>query len=116
MKPKNLLAKSKVLVVGAGGLGVPVLQYLAAAGVGKLGIADGDKVEISNLQRQVLYNETELGKNKAQVAKEKITKLNSTIELEVYDFFIDTLSIFKIITDYDVVVGLHRSFFDSDIY
>ena len=101
---QNLLAKSKVLVVGAGGLGVPVLQYLAAAGVGKLGIADGDKVEISNLQRQVLYNETELGKNKAQVAKEKITKLNSTIELEVYDFFIDTLSIFKIITDYDVVV------------
>ena len=101
---QNLLAKSKVLVVGAGGLGVPVLQYLAAAGVGKLGIADGDIVEISNLQRQVLYNETELGKNKAQVAKEKITKLNSTIELEVYDFFIDTLSIFKIITDYDVVV------------
>ena len=101
---QNLLAKSKVLVVGAGGLGVPVLQHLAAAGVGKLGIADGDIVEISNLQRQVLYNETELGKNKAQVAKEKITKLNSTIELEVYDFFIDTLSIFKIITDYDVVV------------
>ena len=101
---QNLLAKSKVLVVGAGGLGVPVLQYLAAAGVGKLGIADGDVVEVSNLQRQVLYNETELGKNKAQVAKEKIAKLNSTIELEVYDFFIDTLSIFKIITDYDVVV------------
>jgi len=69
---QNLLAKSKVLVVGAGGLGVPVLQYLAAAGVGKLGIADGDIVEISNLQRQVLYTEAEVGRNKAQVAKEKI--------------------------------------------
>ncbi len=101
---QNLLSKSKVLVVGAGGLGVPVLQYLAAAGVGKLGIADGDIVEISNLQRQVLYNETEIGENKAQIAKEKIAKLNSEIELKVYDFFIDTLSIFKIITDYDVVV------------
>ena len=107
---QNLLAKSKVLVVGAGGLGVPVLQYLAAAGVGTLGIADGDVVEVSNLQRQVLYNETELGKNKAQVAKEKIAKLNSTIELEVYDFFIDTLSIFKIITDYDVVVDCTDQF------
>ena len=79
------MAKSKVLVVGTGGLGVPVLQYLAA-GVGKIGIADGDIVEISNLQRQVLYTEAEVGRNKAQVAKEKITKLNSTIELEVYDF------------------------------
>ena len=107
---QNLLAKSKVLVVGAGGLGVPVLQYLAAAGVGKLGIADGDIVEISNLQRQVLYTEAEVGRNKAQVAKEKITKLNSTIELEVYDFFIDQYSVFDLIEQYDIVVDCTDQF------
>lgn len=101
---QNQLAKSRVLVVGAGGLGVPVLQYLAAAGVGKLGIADGDVVEMSNLQRQILYNETELCKNKAQIAKEKLAKLNSEIKLKVYDFFIDQLSVFNIIEHYDVVV------------
>ena len=77
---QNLLAKSKVLVVGAGGLGVPVLQYLAAAGVGKLGIADGDVVEVSNLQRQVLYNETELGKNKARLILLNKSDLNSKID------------------------------------
>lgn len=98
------LLNSKVLVVGAGGLGIPVLQYLAAAGVGKLGIADGDVIEISNLQRQVLYNETEIGKNKARTAGEKIAKLNSAIKLEVYDYFIDQASVFNIIEGYDVVV------------
>ncbi|AYO58542.1 hypothetical protein CO230_10705 [Chryseobacterium sp. 6424] len=98
------LLNSKVLVVGAGGLGIPVLQYLAAAGVGKLGIADGDVIEISNLQRQVLYNETEIGKNKARTAGEKIAKLNSAIKLEVYDYFIDQASVFTLIEGYDVVV------------
>src|ERR1019366_8366867 len=67
---------AKVLVIGAGGLGCPVLQYLAAAGVGALGIVDGDNVEMSNLQRQVLYSAEDIGQNKAVVAERKLRALN----------------------------------------
>lgn len=101
---QNLLANSKVLVVGAGGLGIPVLQYLVSAGVGELGIADGDAIEISNLQRQVIYSEAEIGYNKAKIAKEKLSNLNSEVIIEFYDFFINQHSVFNIIEKYDVVV------------
>lgn len=101
---QNQLIKSKVLVIGAGGLGVPVLQYLAAAGIGELGICDGDLLEISNLQRQVLYSEAEIGKSKAQIAKEKIEKLNSEIRLNVHEFFLDPQTVFDCIEQYDIVV------------
>lgn len=104
VEAQQKLSESKVLVVGAGGLGVPVLQYLAAAGIGKLGIADGDAIEISNLQRQVLYSESEIGQNKALVAKEKLSQLNSEIEIVAYSSFITTENIFDIIDSYDVVV------------
>mgnify|MGYP001059603943 CR=1 FL=1 len=68
------LKKSKVLIVGAGGLGCPVLLYLAAAGVGTIGIIDFDIIEESNLQRQILFDTDDIGKRKAQVAKEKLSK------------------------------------------
>src|SRR6185436_9487510 len=70
------LKKSKVSVVGAGGLGSPVLLYLAAAGVGSIQIIDQDAVSVSNLQRQVLFNTDDLGKNKAETAAQKLSKLN----------------------------------------
>src|SRR4051812_3901580 len=70
------LRAAKVLVIGAGGLGCPVLQYLTAAGVGTIGIADGDTIDISNLQRQVLYTEFETGILKVTVAAKKLSELN----------------------------------------
>lgn len=76
------LKKSKVLVVGAGGLGCPVLQYLAAAGVGKLGVMDFDVVDVSNLQRQILFTESDVGKPKAEVAAERLRAMNSLIEVQ----------------------------------
>lgn len=104
------LSQSKVLVVGAGGLGVPVLQYLTAAGVGRIGIADGDVVDMSNLQRQVLYNESEIGKYKAQIAKGKLELLNSEIQLDVYPFFVDKGNVFELIENYDIIVDCTDNF------
>ena len=81
-KGQQLISKTKVLVVGAGGLGCPVLQYLTAAGVGQIGIIDFDIVETSNLQRQILFGTASLGKNKALAAKERLKDLNPTIHME----------------------------------
>src|SRR5690606_41810763 len=79
---QDKLLSAKVLVIGVGGLGCPVLQYLAAAGIGTLGIIDFDVVEISNLQRQVLFGTASLGKNKAEAAKTRLEDLNSEIRSE----------------------------------
>ncbi len=99
-----MLAKAKVLVVGAGGLGVPVLQYLSAMGVGKIGIIDGDIVSLTNLQRQVLYSEKDIGKPKVEVAKKKLQELNNTIEIITYNTYISTGNIIEIIGNFDVIV------------
>lgn len=81
---QDMLLDAKVLVVGAGGLGSPLLLYLAAAGVGTIGIIDGDKVDLSNLQRQIIYNEGDIGRSKAEIAASKIKALNPDINVVVY--------------------------------
>src|ERR1700752_5060738 len=81
LEGQQKLKQAKVLVVGAGGLGCPVLQYLTAAGIGTIGIIDFDKIEESNLQRQILYSIEDIGKYKAEVAKEKLSKQNPHITL-----------------------------------
>ena len=73
------LRRGKVLVIGAGGLGCPVIQYLVAAGVGEIGIVDADIVSLSNLQRQILYTENEIGQLKVEIAAYKMILLNSTV-------------------------------------
>ena len=98
------LCSAKVLVIGAGGLGCPVLQYLTAAGVGTIGIADGDTVDISNLQRQVLYTEQEIGQQKVAVAEKKLFALNPNVRFKVYPVFINSNNALDIIRDYDIVV------------
>jgi molybdopterin/thiamine biosynthesis adenylyltransferase/rhodanese-related sulfurtransferase len=98
------LRAAKVLVIGAGGLGCPVLQYLAAAGVGTIGIADGDTVSVSNLQRQVLYTEEEIGESKTKVAARKLNALNPHVRLELYPVFIDSENALEILRYYDVIV------------
>jgi len=98
------LQAARVLVVGAGGLGCPVLQYLAAAGVGTLGIADGDQVEISNLQRQILFGTADLGHNKAEAAARAVRRLNPLVHCQVYPQRIDRSSVRDLVAHYDLVV------------
>ena len=98
------LSNAKVLVIGAGGLGCPVLQYLAAAGVGTLGIADGDTIEESNLQRQVLYTNNDIGRGKALTATEKIQAANPYIRVQAHAFAVTPANILPLIAAYDIVV------------
>ena len=98
------LKKSSVLVIGAGGLGCPVLQYLVAAGVGKIGIVDDDLVDISNLQRQVLFNHNDIGNSKAKVAKLKLSLLNPNIEIIDYPNRFNSSNAENLLRGFDVVV------------
>lgn len=101
---QDKLANAKVLVVGAGGLGCPVLQYLTAAGIGTIGIIDFDVVEESNLQRQVLYGTSSLGKNKAIAAKERLADLNDTIKIHAYSEKLTHAFALDLFEDYDIIV------------
>lgn len=98
------LLDAKVLIVGVGGLGSPIALYLAGAGVGCIGLVDDDVVSISNLQRQVLYSEKELGKSKAVCAAERLSALNSEIKIQPYSTRLTGDNAFDIIGEYDMVV------------
>ncbi|PTT03200.1 thiamine biosynthesis protein ThiF [Flavobacterium sp. HMWF030] len=98
------LKNAKVLVIGAGGLGCPILQYIATAGVGFIGIIDFDTIEIHNLHRQILYTENEIGKEKAIVAKEVVSKLNPLIEVVAVTEKLTIENASTIIAQYDVIV------------
>lgn len=98
------LSQSKVLVVGAGGLGCPALMYLTASGVGKIGVIDDDKVSLSNLQRQVLFIVEDIGKLKVDVAKNRLNLLNPDIEVSTYASRLSRENIGKILADYDLVL------------
>jgi sulfur-carrier protein adenylyltransferase/sulfurtransferase len=98
------IKRAKVLVVGAGGLGCPVLQYLAAAGVGKIAIAEFDTVNETNLQRQVLYGSGDLGKLKSIIAANRIELLNNLIETEKINLRIDASNSLHVIKDFDIIV------------
>lgn len=98
------LLKSKVFVLGAGGLGSPALLYLAAAGVGTIGMADGDCVDMSNLQRQIIHNTETVGKPKVHSAKETIEKLNPDVKVEAFHGRLTVDNIREIIREYDVVL------------
>jgi adenylyltransferase/sulfurtransferase len=97
------LKNARVLVVGAGGLGCPVLQYLAAAGVGHIGIVDFDKVEESNLQRQILYSVEDIGKSKVLAAKAKLEKLNPLIKMTTFETLLNKNNVFEIFKNFDVI-------------
>jgi len=101
---------SKVLVVGAGGLGCPVLQYLAAAGIGTIGIVDFDTVEESNLQRQILFGTTSLGRNKAKVAKEVLSNFNPMTAIYPYTEKLSPVNVVSIFEAYDIIVDATDNF------
>lgn len=98
------LSVAKVLIVGVGGLGSPISLYLAGAGVGTIGLVDDDVVSISNLQRQILYTETEVGIKKAVCAKERLRQLNQDIQLNAYPTRLTKENAEEIISHYDIVV------------
>ena len=104
------LRDSKVLVIGAGGLGVPVLSYLNAMGVGTLGIVDNDNVALSNLHRQILYTEGDIERPKVTVTVEKLKAQNSETVLIAHNTFLTKQNALQIISDYDVVVDASDNF------
>ncbi|WP_350285880.1 HesA/MoeB/ThiF family protein [uncultured Croceitalea sp.] len=104
------LLNSRVLVVGIGGLGIPVAQYLNAMGVGVLGLVENDIVELHNLQRQVLFTEADIGQSKLNVALERLKLQNSETEFKAYPEFLTTENALKIIAEYDIVVDATDNF------
>lgn len=110
---------SSVLVIGAGGLGSPVLLYLAAAGVGKIGIVDFDVVDVSNLQRQVLFTTEDIGKHKAEVAALKLKSLNPEIEVASYLTRFSDDNAEALLADYDLVIeasdSLQTKYLSNDV-
>jgi molybdopterin/thiamine biosynthesis adenylyltransferase len=98
------LKNASVIVIGAGGLGCPVLQYLVAAGVGRIAIVDFDMVDEANLQRQILYGSDDLGKLKSIIAKNRLSQLNPMINIEIINLRLDSTNSLQILKDFDVVV------------
>jgi len=104
MDGQKRLKNAKVLCVGAGGLGSPALLYLAAAGVGTLGIAEFDVVDESNLQRQVIHGQSDVGKSKAQSARESIAEINPYVTVNLHEVRLDSDNVLDIFRDYDLIV------------
>lgn len=104
VKGQKKLLNAKVLIIGAGGLGAPAALYLAAAGVGTIGIADADVVDLSNLQRQVIHATADIGKPKVESAKESMLAINPDITVNTYQEFIYSGNIAEIIADYDFIL------------
>lgn len=107
---QDRLSSGKVLIIGAGGLGSPCALYLAAAGVGHIGLADGDMVSLSNLQRQVIHYTTDIGREKVESAAEKMRKLNPEIEVRTYDTFLTENNALKMVEEYDFIVDCTDSY------
>lgn len=104
VKGQKKIMNGSVLIIGAGGLGAPAAMYLAAAGVGRIGIADADVVDLSNLQRQVIHTTGDLGKPKVESAKETMHAINPEVEVETYHEFLTSKNILDIIKKYDFVL------------
>jgi molybdopterin/thiamine biosynthesis adenylyltransferase len=104
IKGQGMLKQAKVLVVGAGGLGCPVLQYLTVAGVGKISVIEFDMVDESNLQRQVLYGSSDVGKLKSIIAKNRLEHLNSFCEFAIFNLRLDASNALNVLKDFDVIV------------
>jgi len=104
IKGQEMLKQAKVLVVGAGGLGCPVLQYLTVAGVGKISVIEYDMVDESNLQRQVLYGSSDVGKLKSIIAKNRLEHLNSLCEFGIINIRLNASNALNVLKDFDVIV------------
>ena len=104
VKGQKKLANAKVLIIGAGGLGAPAAMYLAAAGIGQIGIADADTVDLSNLQRQIIHTTDDIGRPKVESAEETMKAINPDVEVKAYHELITSNNILRIIEEYDFVL------------
>ena len=104
MPAQQRLKNARVLVIGAGGLGSPALLYLAAAGVGTLGIVDDDTVDVSNLQRQVIHGVSDLGRSKAESARSSIHELNPLVDVQLHPVRLDAANVLEIFAGYDLIL------------
>lgn len=104
------LAEANVLVIGAGGLGCPALQFLAASGIGTIGIVDGDVVNETNLHRQVLYTKSDVGKPKVEIAAERSFQLNPEVKINTYSEFLTAKNATDIVANYDLIVDATDNF------
>lgn len=104
------LKRSRVLVIGVGGLGTPILQYLSAGGVGHIGIVDNDQVNESNLQRQILFGVKDLGKLKSIIAKERLSKLNPDVNFEIFNFRLGKKNVQEMVRDHDLIFDATDNF------
>ena len=98
------ILNSKVLIIGMGGLGCPVAEFLTRSGVGFLGVVDHDLVSLSNIHRQTLYDEKDLGKPKVMVAKKKLNNINSKTKIDIYNFKLNKKKFTKIVKNYDYII------------
>jgi len=103
-KGQEKLLAAKVLIIGAGGLGSPAALYLASAGIGTIGIVDSDKVELNNLQRQIIHSVKEVGRPKVESARDRINMINEDVKVIIYNLRVTSENILDIIKDYDIVV------------
>ena len=104
VKGQKKLLNGKVLIIGAGGLGAPAAMYLAAAGVGTIGIVDADEVDLSNLQRQIIHGTADVGKAKVKSAKETMNAMNPDVTVNTYREFVTSENIMDLIKDYDFII------------
>ena len=101
---QSKLKKASILVIGAGGLGCPILQYLTAAGVGRIGIVEDDKIEITNLHRQILYSARDVGKFKVDIAKQILEDLNPNVEIQIFKQYLSLDNANDLFNDFDIII------------
>ena len=98
------IQEAKVLIIGMGGLGCPAAEFLTRSGIGTLGLADYDKVGLSNIHRQILYSEKDINKSKVKISKKKLNEINPKTRINIFDYKLDKIKLNKIIKDYDYII------------
>ena len=98
------IREAKVLIIGMGGLGCPAAEFLTRSGIGTLGLADYDKISLSNIHRQTLYNEKDINKSKVKISKKKLNEINPRTKINIFDYKIDKIKLSKIVKNYDYII------------
>ena len=98
------IRNAKVLIIGMGGLGCPAAEFLTRSGIGTLGLADYDKISLSNIHRQTLYSEKDINKSKVKISKKKLNEINPRTKINIFDYKLDKIKLYKIVKDYDYII------------